>query len=368
MDMLKSVHIEGFKSIRDATIDLGPLTVLIGANGSGKSNFVSFLRMMQAIAEGRLQEFVGRAGGSRALVHFGPEGAATSAELALGLDDGMCRYSLGLVRSGPDSFAFVGERLATVSDRGTEATVQDVRDPAGHRESLTLQDPSESPRADDVRRFLLNSSAYHLTDTSGGAAVRSQGYIHDNHTLRHDAGNLAAYLYMLRETRRPYYDRIISAFRMAAPFFDDFVLAPMELNPENIRLDWRETGHDQLFGPHQLSDGSLRTIALLTLLLQPEDRLPSLIVIDEPELGLHPYVINMVGDLLRAVSNVCQVIVATQSTPMVNLFDPEEIVVVERDDQGGSSFRRLTSEGLSVWLEDYSVGQLWEMNVIGGRP
>jgi predicted ATPase len=173
---------------------------------------------------------------------------------------------------------------------------------------------------------------------------------------------------MLREVDRPYYDRIIGAFRLAAPWFDDFVLEPRELDPNTILLNWREKGRDKIFGPHQLSDGSLRTIALFTLLLQPEDRLPSLIIIDEPELGLHPYAITMLGSLMRSASMTTQIIVATQSVTLLEHFTPEEIRVVERDHQGGTVFSKYTADDLGEWLEHYSIGELWLKNVIGGRP
>lgn len=332
MDMLKSVHIEGFKSIRNATIELGPLTVLIGANGSGKSNVVSFLKMLKAMGEDDLQGFVARAGGPERLLYGGRK---TTEEVA---------FDLGMQVNG---------RAVHLHDR---------LDAEGS-ESLW----SESPHR-HYPNIWTTWRAYHLVDTSPSSLIRQQGYIHDNHELHPDARNLAAYLYMLRETQRPYYDRIVGTFRLAAPWFDDFAITPLKLRPEDVKLDWRENGRDALFGPHQLSDGSLRTIALFTLLLQPEERLPSLIVIDEPELGLHPYAITLLASLLRSAAVTCQVIVATQSVTLVDHFAPEEIVVVERDPEGGTMFNRLAEDELAEWLAQYSIGELWLKNVIGGRP
>ncbi len=367
MDMLKSVHIEGFKSIRDATIDLGPLTVLIGANGSGKSNFVSFLRMVQAIAEGRLREFVGRAGGASALLHYGYDVTRTIAgEVAINAGSQQIPYRFHLSDFGTEGLFFSDEECRGI---GAAFVGMSSHVPPALQESTLLSPRSRSGDCGAVAQSIEHWQTFHVHNTALAAPIRQPHYIEDNQRLHHDASNLAAHLYMLRETRRAYYDRIISAFRMAAPFFDDFVVEPRELDPTQVMLNWRERGRDLLFGPHQLSDGSLRTIALLTLLLQPEDRLPSLMIIDEPELGLHPYVITMVADLLRAVSTQCQVIVATQSVTFVNHFAPDEIVVVERDDAGGTTFGGpLSEERLSEWLEDYSIGELWEKNVIGGRP
>jgi predicted ATPase len=207
----------------------------------------------------------------------------------------------------------------------------------------------------------------HFQDTSEAAPIRRQCYKEDNRSLQPDAGNLAAYLYLLRETARPYYDRIVRTVQLAFPEFDDFDVGPLELNPRNVMLNWREVGRDKLFGPHDLSDGTLRFMALATLLLQPEERLPELILIDEPELGLHPSAMELLGGMLRSAAALTQVIVATQSVRLVDEFDPEDIVVTERW-EGATAFRRLDPGPLAGWLEDYSIGELWEKNVVGGRP
>jgi len=152
---------------------------------------------------------------------------------------------------------------------------------------------------------------------------------------------------------------------MVAPFLEDFVLEPLALNQQMIRLEWREKGNDHVFGPGALSDGTLRFICLATLLLQPT--LPSTILLDEPELGLHPYAITLLADLLRGASTKTQVIASTQSVSLVNQFEPQDILVVERED-GQSMFKRLEHGAMDAWLEDYGLGELWEKNLLGGRP
>lgn len=122
-----------------------------------------------------------------------------------------------------------------------------------------------------------------------------------------------------------------------------------------------------LFGPHALSDGTLRFICLATLFLQPPEQLPATIVLDEPELGLHPYAIALLADMVRSAAQHTQVILATQSVTLVNQFEPEDILVVDRI-QGKSAFRRLGKEEMASWLEDYGLGDLWEKNLLGGRP
>ena len=186
-------------------------------------------------------------------------------------------------------------------------------------------------------------------------------------TLVPDASNLAAYLYLLRETEDAHYRNIVDTIAMAAPFFKDFVLRQSPLNPGKIRLEWQEKGSDTFFDAHSLSDGTLRFISLATLFLQPNRRLPSTILLDEPELGLHPYAIALLADLMRKVSKSTQVIVATQSVTLVNQFEPEDIIVVNLENDQ-SVFRHLPAEEINSWVDEYGLGDLWEKNILGGRP
>ena len=182
--------------------------------------------------------------------------------------------------------------------------------------------------------------------------------------MKEDAANIAPFLLRLKEDDNRCYQRIVDTIRLILPFFSDFVLEPRH---EHLLLNWRERNSDQVFSVSQASDGMLRVISLVTLLLQPDQDLPDVLILDEPELGLHPYAINIVGGLIRAASTKIQVIVATQSTALVDCFEPEDIVVVEREGRS-STFRQLNAEDLKEWLEDYSLSELWEKNVLGGRP
>lgn len=152
--------------------------------------------------------------------------------------------------------------------------------------------------------------------------------------------------------------------RQVAPVFDDFVLEP-EFG--SLMLQWRERGSDVVFLADQASDGMLRAIALITLLLQPPERLPELLVLDEPELGLHPSAITIIAGLIRAASVHAQILLATQSTLFLDQFEADDVIVVERNGRG-SEFRRLDTEKLRQWLQEYTLGELWERNVLGGRP
>lgn len=197
--------------------------------------------------------------------------------------------------------------------------------------------------------------------------MRRAGYIEDNHSLARDGGNLAAMLYRYQEMNPAVFQRMTRTIRHIFPRLDAFVLRPQPLHPNNILLQWRELGSDHVFGPHQFSDGTLRAIALVTLLLQPEDDLPPVLILDEPELGLHPSAIGTLAALLGKASHHCQVIVATQSPELVSHFSPSEVITAERR-QRETVFQRLNDADYSHWLEDYSLGELWQKNVIGGGP
>jgi predicted ATPase len=213
---------------------------------------------------------------------------------------------------------------------------------SGHRESLLTAD--ESP---DLIALLAGIQVFHFEDTSETAAIRRRCKIDDNRRLHADAGNLAAFLYAMRQTRPQYYRRTVTAIQQIAPFFEDFDLGPMRLDPNSILLNWRDRDSDYLFGPHQLSDGTLRTMALVALLAQPESELPPVIVIDEPEIGLHPYALEIIAALVKSASVHCTVVLATQSVGLVNHFAPEDIVTVTRE-KAQSKFERQNSATLAA--------------------
>ena len=365
---LDRIAIRGFKSIRALEgLALGSLNVLIGANGSGKSNFISAFALLNQIVSQNLQLYVGQAGGADALLYFGAR-TTGSIELDLTFRQGRNGYQCKLMPAADDTLVF-GLETCWYHDIGRDKDPVYIPLEAGHRETrLYAKSSRQQPWlsiADYVLDAIKSWKVYHFHDTSGSARVKKTGEINDNAFLRPDASNLAAFLYLLRETSPDHYRRIVETVRLAAPFFRDFNLRPDPLNPSKIRLEWYERGSDEYFGAQALSDGTLRLICLATLLLQPQ--LPATILIDEPELGLHPYAITLLAAMLRSAAVQTQVIVSTQSVTLVNQFGPEDIIVVDRK-EGQSTFERLETKALGAWLQEYGVGDLWEKNLLGGRP
>lgn len=366
MSQLEKLTIQGFKSIRALEgLELRRLNVLIGANGAGKSNFISFFNLLHELIEGRLQLYVARQGGPDRLLHYGRR---TTPQLEARFHFGQYRYSFSLIPTADNRLVFAdetfdshGARPATLGhgagyeeSRATREIWLDNSVPEGLRNEL-------KPILPAIRSWRV----YHFHDTSEEAGVKRIGALNDNLFLRPDASNLAAFLYRLQTQHRAEYERIRDSARLVMPGFDDFLLRPTPLDPNSIALEWREQGSDFPFLAHQLSDGTLRFICLATLLLQPEP--PSTILIDEPELGLHPYAINVLASLIRSASTRTQLILATQSVTLIDQLELEDLLVVERS-EGQSVFKRLPAPEFEHWLEDYSLGELWMKNVLGGRP
>ncbi|NMC34832.1 MAG: AAA family ATPase [Veillonellaceae bacterium] len=368
MAILNRLVLRGYKSIKDVALELRPLNVLIGANGAGKSNLVSFIKMLNEMMGGRLQQFIAGAGRAQGILHFGPKVTPQlEAMLEFHVENGLDTYHMRLFHATGDTLVFAEEKLSFLQTGYDSPKVLDLG--AGHAETR-IGDAAErgEPTAKVFRHLLNHCRVYHFHDTSATARVRQYCYVGDNRWLMHDAGNLAAILYRLREEDNgSAYHRIVRTIRLIAPFFADFELEPSGPTKRDIILNWRERGSDQVFGPHQLSDGTLRAMCLVTLLLQPEEDLPDLIVVDEPELGLHPYALNIVASLFSKAAAHVQVLISTQSSPFLDNFEAEDVIVVDRQ-EGGSTFSRLDSRKLEAWLEEYGLGEVWEKNVVGGGP
>ncbi len=364
---LRAITLRGFKTIHELNgFEPAPLTVLIGPNGVGKSNFTSFFRMLRWMLADpdNLQGHVARRGGASRLLHDGPATTREiEAELTIETDAGENQYAFRLVFAAGDTLIFADERYRfSRSDHPSPAPWQETG--AGHRSPRLLGEAAADDTARAILSILRKIILYQFHNTSTTARIRTKWSAHDNRFLKEDGGNIAPVLLRLKRKDGRCYQRIVDTIRLILPFLSDF-----ELEPDNghVLLAWRERNSDQVFDVSQASDGMLRVIALVTLLLQPEDSLPDVLILDEPELGLHPYAITVIGGLIRAASTKIQVIAATQSAALVDCFEPADVVVVEREGRK-SVFRRLQTEELQEWLEDYSLSELWEKNVLGGRP
>jgi len=349
------IEIKGYKSIKSVSIYFAPINIFIGANGSGKSNFISFFDFLNKLYNKKLNEYIALNGGENKVLHKGKK-ITDTISFKIEFNNENNGYS-AILKSGTDGFVFTDERLIYKSDGGVDIS----------RSSMEANiKTTDNYRAKYVITYLNGFRKYHFHDTGTNSPFAQWSHTeNDTYYLYEDGMNLAAFLYEIQNKNKIVYNRIIKNIQSIAPYFSDFYFKP---NSEKLlRLQWTDKFSDVIFGANDLSDGTLRFIALTVLFLQPT--LPDTIIIDEPELGLHPAAIAKLASMIKSVSaKKCQVILATQSTDFISHFLPEDIITVDQID-GASVFNRLNNETFQIWLEDYTIDDLWKRNIItGGQP
>ena len=372
---LKSVRIRGFRSLADVELsDLGSASILIGANGSGKSNFVRFFEMLGWMLRARrLGEFVERHGGADDQLFGGSRiTPAMQAEISLETQRGRNDYRFTLAHAHPDRLMFTEEAFRFSNVELPSEALWTHLPGNGYREAEIVK-AAQSPQSSEINRttaqtityLLRNCAVFQFHDTSDSSSFKMRWDMKENNTLRSNGGNLAAVLHRLEHEDHHRFELICRHIGRVLPVFDRFMI---EDSYGKVELRWKAKGTDKTFGAHLTSDGSLRFFALVTLLNLPREMLPGVVLLDEPELGLHPAAIALIGGMIKALAVDVQVIAATQSPLLVDVFDLEEILVLEAKD-GRTSFRRLATEDYRDWLdESFAPGELWQKNLIGGRP
>jgi predicted ATPase len=350
---IDTISINNYKSIKEIKdLKLTNLNILIGSNGAGKSNFISFFKLLNQIIEKRLREY-SKIIGADNLLHFGTK---HSSEIYGKIDFGANKYSFFLKPKEDDSLFFRQEITYYLA---SGRVIGSSNDETKLYECSTV--------CEYVRNALKSWRVYHFHDTSSTAKVKGSSIISSsaNKQLSPDAENLAAFLYYLKLKFPDNFFMIEETVKLIAPYFDRFVLEPDIYDEDRIKLEWLEVGNDKIFNAHHLSDGTLRMICLITLLQQPNA--PDTIIIDEPELGLHPYAITVLSALMKSFATSKQLIVSTQSVTLINHFESQDIIVTDKSN-GASNFRRLEIDELKDWIDEYSLGEIWEKNIIGGTP
>ncbi len=366
------IHVKGFRSIREVELAPGPITVLIGPNGAGKSNLLAFLKLVSLARTQSLQRFIGTSGRASGLLHYGPS-VTREVEFRLDFQDEKDRQNSYFARLGyaaGDTLIFLDEAVEFRTPGFPKPKHHSLG--AGHAESRLPEDKTDET-ALVVNSLVAKMNFFHFHDTSLTSALRAASRKVDDRFLRSDGSNLAAFLYRLATADdagfKASFNRITATLRRIAPFIKRLEPELSDAaNPEKatVLLRWVDEG-DHRFGAHDLSDGTLRAVALVTALLQPPATLPMFITIDEPELGLHPAALSLLASIIRSVSTHAQVLVATQSSSLLDHFEPEEVVVAERA-EGATQLRRLDVPALQQWREKYSLSELYDKNVLGGRP
>ena len=366
---IERVHVRGFRSLADVELtDLPEAAVLIGANGAGKSNFIRFFEMLSwMLRSRRLGAFIQKYGGADDQLFGGNRTTPRmEAELSLRTEAGRNDYRFALSHAHPDRFFFSEEGFRfSGDDHPTEAPWQHLDPGQPEAEIVRAAQSTTATTARVIVHLLRGCAVYQFHDTSDESNFKKEWDASDNNYLRSHGGNLAAVLLRLEREDLDRYELICEQIGRILPGFDDFEL---QESFGRVALRWKAKGTDKTFGAHLTSDGSLRFFALMTLLNLPAEMLPNVLLLDEPELGLHPAAITLVGGMIRSLSEDRQIIVGTQSPLLVDAFDLEEVFVLELR-EGRTEVRRKSSDDYRVWLdEDFTPGELWQKNLLGGRP
>lgn len=361
--MLKYLEIEGYKSLKSVKIELGAVNVLIGENGSGKSNFISFLKMVNNILNGKLQNFVLKEGKADRIFYLGRANTENIfGKLVFSKEGEANNFTYHFTLKDTKEGGLFIEKELFGFNNDYDDVYWNILENNNSEESKVFEKGENKSLF--LYNYLSNLNVYHFHDTSSTSKLREGCDVNDNSFLRSDGRNLPAFLYFIKQKHPKRFKRLETTVRLIAPFFDRFLLEPDKINENRIELRWIETGDvESYFSAYQLSDGTIRFIALAALLLQPD--LPDIIIIDEPELGLHPRAVSILAGLIRSVSSQVQIIISTQSVNLVDEFLPDQIITVDREDgKYQTQLRRLDAGLLKNWLEDYSLGNLWERNIL----
>ena len=323
---MDKIEIKGYKSFKDLTLYLNPINILIGANGSGKSNFLSFFEFLNRMYEQKLTEYVAISGG---IDKFFFQGSKVTDTIYANIKIQENSYLLEL-KEGDAKFVFSKEGIGYHNDYYE----------IGHfNNESNIKSYNGLQRGDYIKRYLSEIKKYHFHDTGKSYGIQQNAPI--------------------------VYKRIVKTIQSVAPYFSDFYFNVS--TSDTVRLLWTDKYSSTVYGPTDLSDGTIRFIALATLFLQPN--LPKVIIIDEPELGLHPFAIQKLSGMIKsAAAKDTQVIIATQSADLISNFNAEDIITVNQFD-GVSVMKRLEQKSLNAWLEEYTLGDLWKQNILkGGQP
>lgn len=351
MNRLTKIEVKGYKSLKNIELELENINILIGENGAGKSNLISIFDLIKSIREYELQSYVSLQGGMNSVLYNGWKNTR--------------ECYLSIVR---DRYMFYGRICANNADTCflSQQGAYDLSEKHNFYSADGFRELKDKGIVKKLR-LLDDIGVYHFHDTSVTSLMKANCDINDNIEMASDGRNIAAILYRIKQNHIDTYQYIVRMIQFVAPYFKDFILRNNPLNEGKIRLEWLKRECDMPFGAEHLSDGTLRFICIVTLLCIPEEMKKDVICIDEPELGLHPSAITIITELMKKYAQDRQIIVATQSVEIVDAFEPNDIVVVDNH-AGATEFQRLNEEELSDWLEDYTVGELWKKNVIGGRP
>lgn len=366
------IRIQGFRSLANVDVKLPRVAVLIGPNGSGKSNFVRFFELMHCMATRSLGEFVARQGGADDQLFGGTKRTTEiNATVCVGTGETPIEYEFTLRHAHPDDLIVTKELFRKRGRHSGIPLEYPARVFPSYEREPKVGDFQHAKRVGDryamgidLSTLFLETNVFQFHDTSDSSRFKQRWDNEDRYRLREDGGNIASILLELQRHFPHIYGRICHYIGRILPTFDRFQIEQLY---GKVTLRWKQKGTDKTIGAHLTSDGSLRFFALVTLLHLPKEMLPRVLVIDEPELGLHPVAMEFISNMIKRVSDDCQVILATQSPSLIDHFGLKSTIVFDILD-GRTEMRTLTEQDYQAWLKEYSPSTLWQKNLLGGRP
>lgn len=375
------LSIQGFRRLRDVRLDLRPLSVMIGANGTGKTSVLDVLSLLASSAQGKLSSSISELSGLANVLTYD---RAADLELAITMEvpgHEPLEYSLWL---RPQGIAHVvREEMLKQKRKSYSAPFlhinsheSDVKyyDPEKKKllhptwehnplETSLAQVPKMFQEPENFRRRLASSTFYHVLNVDPRSPVRLPQSIGPAELPGRNGEDLVSCLFYLSQTDRHRFEAIEDSLRAAFPRFERLDFPPVAAG--TLGLAWRERGFSKALYTHQLSEGTLRFLWLTTLLQSPG--LTALTLLDEPEVSLHPELLSLLADQLREASQRTQLIIATHSDTLIRFLDPGEVVVLDSTEDGMTTLTRADELDLGEWLKDYSLDELWRNGRIGAR-
>ena len=373
---IKQLKVEGFRSLKKVTWEPSDLNILIGPNGSGKSNLLRFLELITVAARGGLGKYIQSLGGMDAIVWDGQARNVTfmldCIEEALGIPDS---YTLKMIPTGATYFidrenliakntqeVFINRSFRkAMFKEDTGDTLQELEssEVIGRDETL-LSTVSGIPFSDVpmFKAMLSRIAIYHDIRVDNGAEIRRASVTRSEKLIDPDGQNLIPVIHTLYTTNRDF-ERNLDA-GMRAAFSDEYeklVFPPAADQRIQLRVRWKTLRREQ--SAADLSDGTLRFLLLLTLMLNPEPH--QVIAIDEPETGLHPAMLPIIAEYAVEAATRAQVILTTHSPQLLDAFtDKNPTTTVTKWVDGETVLQNLSGDDLAYWLREYTLGTLFK--------
>ena len=384
MYKIERIKIGGFRRLREVNLEVRPFMVVIGANGVGKTSFLDAFSVLSSSASGNLNNALSLFGGIENILTRGK-----SVELSFSVDMDIPQYQpLNYeLRLSPSSTAYSIQReiLSQRHERHVlpflhiDSSGSDIRYyemggkvPSGlvrpnweHNplETSLAQVPKMFREPEELRRILATATQYHALDVGPRAAVKMPQPMKPATLPGPNGEDLVPYLYYLRESDRNRFDSIVDSLRSAFPGFEELAFPPVAAGV--LAMIWKDKNFRKPMYTNELSEGTLRFLWIISLLASPS--LSTITMIDEPEISLHPELLSLLADLMREAAKRTQLIVATHSDRFIRFLKPEEVVVMDVNEDGCSTVAWADSLDLDEWLADYSLDEVWRMGRMGGR-